>query len=152
MPAKIPASHADLFTKKAFGNLATLNADGTPQVTPVWLDLDGEYVMFNSAKGRRKDKNIRRDPHVAISIADPDNPYRYMEVRGLVVEITEQNADEHINRLSKKYLGKDVYPFRQPGEVRAKYKLEPAHFSTVGQACAAPPERIWLSSYFTIQT
>src|SRR3970040_759491 len=98
MPATIPDSHADLFGKKAFGSLATLNADGTPQVTPVWVDREGGFIMFNSARGQRKDKNVRRDPRVAISIADPENPYRYLEIRGRVVEITEQGADEHINR------------------------------------------------------
>ena len=128
----IPESHADLFTKKAFGNLATLNADGTPQVTPVWVDREGEFVLFNSARGRRKDKNVRRDPHVAIAIADPDNPYRYLEIRGRVVEITEQSADEHINRLAKKYLGVDVYPYRQAGEVRVKYKVALEHVSQIG--------------------
>ena len=132
MTAMIPESHADLFTKKAFGNLATLNADGTPQVTPVWVDREGEFVLFNSARGRRKDKNVRRDPHVAIAIADPDNPYRYLEIRGRVVEITEQSADEHINRLAKKYLGVDVYPYRQAGEVRVKYKVALEHVSQIG--------------------
>ena len=132
MPATIPDSHADLFGKKAFGSLATLNADGTPQVTPIWVDCEGSFIMFNSARGRRKDKNVRRDPRVAISIADPENPYRYLEIRGRVVEITEQGADEHINRLAKKYLGVDVYPGRQPGEVRVKYRVEPLHFSTMG--------------------
>jgi PPOX class probable F420-dependent enzyme len=132
MPPTIPDSHADLFNKKAFGNLATLNADGTPQVTPIWVDTEGGFIYFNSARGRRKDKNVRRDPHVAISIADPENPYRYLEIRGRVVEITEKSADDHINRLAKKYLDKDIYPFRQPGEVRVKYKVEPEHFSTVG--------------------
>ncbi len=132
MPATIPDSHADLFTKKAFGSLATLNADGTPQVTPIWVDREGEFILFNSARGRRKDKNIRRDPHVAIAIADPDNPYRYLEIRGRVVEITEKSADDHINRLAKKYLGVDLYPYRQAGEVRVKYKVEPEHVGMMG--------------------
>ncbi len=132
MSATIPDSHADLFSKKAFGSLATLNADGTPQVTPVWVDREGEFILFNSARGRRKDKNVRRDPRVAIAIADPDNPYRYMEIRGRVVEITEQGADDHINRLAKKYLGVDVYPGRQPGEVRVKYKVQPEHVGLMG--------------------
>ena len=127
MPATIPDSHADLFAKKAFGSLATLNADGTPQVTPIWVDREGDFILFNSARGRRKDKNVRRDPRVAIAIADPDNPYRYLEIRGRVVEITEQSADDHINRLAKKYLGVDVYPYRQAGEVRVKYKVQPEH-------------------------
>ncbi len=132
MSEVIPEKYADLFEKKAFGNLGTLMKDGSPQVTPVWVDFDGQYVRFNSAKGRVKDKNIRRDPRVAIALQDPDNPYRYLEIRGRVVEITEKDADDHINKLSQKYLGKPVYPFRQPGEVRVTYKIEPLKVSSMG--------------------
>ena len=128
----IPQNYTDLFEKQAFGNLGTLMQDGSPQVTPVWVDYDGKYVRFNSAKGRVKDKNIRRDPRVAITLQDPANPYRYLEVRGRVVEITENGADDHINKLSQKYLGKPVYPFRQPGEVRVLYKVEPQKVSSMG--------------------
>jgi len=128
----IPQTHADLFEKQAFGNLGTLMKDGSPQVTPVWVDYDGTYVRFNSAKGRVKDINIRRDPRVSISLQDPANPYRYLEIRGRVVEITENGADDHINKLSQKYLGKPVYPFRQPGEVRVTYKIEPQKVSSMG--------------------
>jgi PPOX class probable F420-dependent enzyme len=131
MPERIPESHADLFKKTAFGNLATIMPDGSPQVTPVWVDYDGQYVRFNSAKGRVKDRNVRRDPRVAISILDPENPYRYVEIRGRVVEITEKGADEHINQLSQKYLGQAVYPYRQPGEVRVMYKIAPERVSTM---------------------
>ena len=132
MSEVIPEKYADLFEKKAFGNLGTLMKDGSPQVTPVWVDFDGQYVRFNSAKGRVKDQNIRRDPRVAIALQDPDNPYRYLEIRGRVVEITEKDADDHINKLSQKYLGKPVYPFRQPGEVRVTYKIEPLKVSSMG--------------------
>jgi len=128
----IPQTHTDLFEKQAFGNLGTLMKDGSPQVTPVWVDYDGTYVRFNSAKGRVKDVNIRRDPRVSISLQDPTNPYRYLEIRGRVVEITENGADDHINKLSQKYLGKPVYPFRQPGEVRVTYKIEPQKISSMG--------------------
>jgi len=128
----IPQTHADLFEKQAFGNLGTLMKDGSPQVTPVWVDYDGTYVRFNSAKGRVKDVNIRRDPRVSITLQDPGNPYRYLEIRGRVVEITENGADDHINKLSQKYLGKPVYPFRQPGEVRVTYKIEPQKISSMG--------------------
>ncbi len=128
----IPEKYLDLFQKRAFGSLGTLNPDGSPQVTPVWCDWDGTHVLINSAKGRRKDRNIRRDPRVAIAIMDPDNPYRYLEVRGKVVEVTEQGADEHINKMAKKYLGVDVYPYRQPGEVRVLYKVQPERFSSMG--------------------
>jgi len=123
----IPDSHLDLFKKKAFAHLATLMPSGQPQVTPVWIDYDGHNVVFNTAEGRQKDKNLRHDGRVALSIADPDNPYRYLEVRGNVVERTRDGADEHIDALAKKYLGKDKYPFRQPGEVRVIYKIKPAH-------------------------
>lgn len=132
MAESIPAKFRDLFNKKAFASLTTLMPDGSPQTTPVWCDVDGDYVIFNSAKGRQKDRNVRRDPRVAMAIIDPDNPYRYLEIRGKVVEITEQGADAHIDKMAKKYLGQDKYPYRQPGEVRVMYKIRPEHTSTMG--------------------
>ena len=133
MAEQLPEKYADLLTsKKAFANLGTLNADGSPQVTPVWVDYDGKHVRINSARGRQKDKNIARDPRVSLAIQDPENPYRYLEIRGKVVEATEKGADDHINSLAKKYLGKDVYPFRQPGEKRVLYKIQPEKFSSMG--------------------
>ncbi len=132
MPERIPEKYLDLFRKAAFGNLATLMPDGRPQVTPVWIDLDGDQVRFNSARGRQKDRNVRRDPRVSVSIQDPENPYRYLEIRGRVAEITEKGADTHIDSLTKKYLGKDKYPYRQPGEVRVMYKIQPQHFTSMG--------------------
>ncbi|HTV97733.1 MAG TPA: PPOX class F420-dependent oxidoreductase [Steroidobacteraceae bacterium] len=132
MPATaIPSTHADLFQKKAFGHLATLMPGDQPQVTPVWIDYDGQHVIFNTAQGRQKDKNLQRDGRVALSIIDPDNPYRYLEVRGQVAERTLKGADEHIDAMAKKYLGKDKYPFRQPNEVRVIYKIEPRHVTTM---------------------
>ena len=130
MSQAIPEKYSDLFEKQAFGNLGTLMQDGSPQVTPVWVDYDGKFVRFNSAKGRVKDKNVRRDPRVSISLQDPANPYRYLEIRGRVVEITEKGADDHINKLSQKYLGKPVYPYRKPGEVRVTYKIDPEKISS----------------------
>lgn len=121
----IPDSHVDLFKKKAFAHLVTLMANGNPQVTPVWIDYDGRDVVINTAEGRLKDKNMQRDPRVALSIIDPDNPYRYLEVRGRVNERTKSGADEHIDAMAKKYLGQDKYPFRRPGEVRVIYKVTP---------------------------
>jgi PPOX class probable F420-dependent enzyme len=132
MSEAIPEKYVDLFKKPAFGNLGTLMKDGSPQVTPVWVDYDGKHVRFNSAKGRIKDKNIRRDPRISITLQDPENPYRYLEIRGKVIEITEKGADAHIDSLAKKYLGKDVYPYRQPGEVRVTYVIEPNSFSSMG--------------------
>jgi PPOX class probable F420-dependent enzyme len=128
----IPEKYRDLFSKKAFASLGTLMPDGRPQVTPVWCDFDGEHVIFNSAKNRQKDKNVRRDPRVALAIIDPDNPYRYMEIRGKVVEITEEGADKSIDKLAKKYLGVDKYPYGQPGEVRVIYKIKPEHTTVMG--------------------
>ena len=89
-------------------------------------------MLFNSAKGRQKDKNVRRDPRVALAIVDPDNPYRYLEIRGRVVEITEEGADAHIDKMAKKYLGVDKYPYRQPTEVRVIYKIHPNHTTMMG--------------------
>lgn len=132
MAAAIPENFKDLFTKKAFAHLATIMPNGRPQVTPVWCDFDGTYVRVNSARGRLKDKNMRRNSYVALSLQDPDNPYRYLEVRGKVVEITEEGADAHIDSLAKKYLGQDKYPFRQPGEVRVTYKIQPERSSSMG--------------------
>jgi len=125
--AEIPQQYHDLFQKKALASLATLMSNGQPQVTPVWCDFDGSHVLFNSARGRQKDRNIRRDPRVALALIDPDNPYRYVEIRGRVVEIIEQGADAHIDKLAKKYLGVDEYPYRQAGEVRVIYKVLPEH-------------------------
>jgi PPOX class probable F420-dependent enzyme len=132
MAASIPDKYKDLFNKVAFAHLATLMPDGRPQVTPVWVDLDGSYIRVNSAKGRVKDKNMRRNKRVALSITDPDNPYRYLAVQGEVVGVTEKGADDHINALAKKYLGKDQYPFRQPGEVRVTYKIRPNRVTQSG--------------------
>jgi PPOX class probable F420-dependent enzyme len=132
MAATIPENFKDLFSKVAFAQLATLMPDGSPQVTPVWVDYDDTHVRVNSAKGRLKDKNMRRDKRVALSIQDPENAYRYIAVRGDVVEITEQGADAHIDALAKKYLGKDRYPFRSVGEVRVIYKIRPDKVSTYG--------------------
>jgi len=130
--ATIPASHADLLTKPAFANLATLNPDGSPQVTPVWVDFDGSHVIVNTARGRVKAKNLAHEPRVALSIADPENPYRYLGLQGRVVEMTEKGGDAHIDKMAKKYLGKDSYPSRKPGEVRIIVKIAPDKVHTNG--------------------
>jgi PPOX class probable F420-dependent enzyme len=110
--------------KPIFVHLTTVMPDGSPQASPVWIDLDGDAILVNSAQGRVKDKNMRRDPRVALSAVDPDNPYTPLMLRGKVVEITSKGADAHIDSMAKKYLGKDTYPFRQPGEVRVLYRIE----------------------------
>ncbi len=132
MSQTIPDKYRDLFSKKAFASLGTLMPDGRPQVTPVWVDVEGDHVVINSAKGRQKDRNLRRDPRVSLAIIDPDNPYRYLELRGRVVEITEQGAAEHIDKMAKKYLGVDKYPYRNPDEVRVMYKIQPDHATMMG--------------------
>jgi PPOX class probable F420-dependent enzyme len=130
--AAIPEKYKDLFDKKAFANLATVMPDGSPQVTPVWVDYDGSHVLVNSARGRQKDRNMKQNSVVALSILDPDNPYRYLEVRGNVAEITEEGAAQHIDKMAKKYLGADKYPYARDGEVRVLYKIEPTHFTFMG--------------------
>jgi PPOX class probable F420-dependent enzyme len=124
--------YRDIFDKKAFAHLATVGPDGTPQVTPVWCDFDGTHIRINTARGRVKDRNLRATPRVALSVQDPDEPYRYVQVRGRVVEMTEQGADAHIDALAKKYLGQDRYPFRQPGEVRVLVKIAPERAQGMG--------------------
>jgi PPOX class probable F420-dependent enzyme len=131
--SEIPASHLDLLQqKKAFASLATVNPDGTPQVTPVWFDYDGGALRVNTAKGRVKARNMREGAHVALSIMDPDNPYRYVQVRGRVRRVTEEGADRHIDSLTKKYMGQDSYPFRQPGEVRLIVEIAPESSQALG--------------------
>lgn len=115
----------DLFQKKAYGHLATLMPDGRPHVTPVWVDYDGRYLYVNSARGRQKDRNMERRRYVAVEITDPENPNRYVSVMGEVVEITEEGAEEHLDKLARRYLEVEHYPptWRFPGEVRRMYKI-----------------------------
>lgn len=128
----IPAAFRDLFDKRAFAHVATVGRDGAPQSTPVWIDLDGANIRFNTARGRVKDVNLRADPRVALSIIDPDNPYRYLQIRGRVADITERGADAHIDALAKKYLGQDRYPHRREGEVRLIVTIVPERVQTMG--------------------
>lgn len=130
--AAIPEKSLDLFQKRAFAQLATLMPDGSPQVTTVWVDYDGQHIVINTVKGHIKDKNMRRDPRVGLDVVDPENPYRHLSVRGRVVDITEQGADAHIDKMAKKYLGKDTYPRRSAGEVRVIYKIDPNHAYLLG--------------------
>ena len=118
--------------KKAFAHLATQMPDGTPQVTPVWFDYDGNIIRVNSAKGRVKVRNMKEGSPVALSIMDPDNPYRYVQIRGKVRRVTEEGASAHIDSLAKKYLGQDKYPFARPGEVRILYEIEPTSANGMG--------------------
>jgi PPOX class probable F420-dependent enzyme len=132
MAVTIPPQFRDLLeTKKAFAHLATIMPDGSPQVTPVWFDFDGTHLRINSAKGRVKDRNMRRDGRIAVAIMDPENPYRYLAVRGRVEEISEVGADAHIDALTKKYMGQDRYPYRQAGEIRVTYRIRPERVATM---------------------
>jgi PPOX class probable F420-dependent enzyme len=130
--AAIPEKYHDILQKKAFAQLATLMPDGSPQVSPVWFDFDGRNILVNTAKGRVKDQNMRRDKRVGIDIMDPDNPYRHVSIRGLVVDITENGADAHIDKLTKKYIGQDQYPYRANGEVRVIFKIQPEGIHAMG--------------------
>ncbi len=131
--AVIPDNYIDLLQhKKAFANLATVMADGSPQVTPVWFDYTDGVIRVNTAKGRVKSRTLRPGAPVALAIMDPDNAYRYIQIRGRVKRVSEAGADQHIDSLAKKYLGKDKYPFAQPGEVRVMYEIEPRAANAMG--------------------
>lgn len=123
----IPQTHQDLLAneKRAFAYLATTMPDGSPQVTPVWFNTDEEHILINTAQGRIKDRNMRARPQVALCIADPGNPYRYLQIRGKVVEFTTEGADAHIDALAGKYTGTSKYTFGKTGEKRVTYKILP---------------------------
>ncbi len=130
--ASIPAQYADLLDSKALAHLATTMPDGSPQVTPVWFDHVGGVIRVNSAKGRVKSRNMGEGAKVALSIVDPANFYRYVQVRGTVTKVTEQGADAHIDSLAHKYLGVDKYPYRSAAEVRLIFEITPSAFQTMG--------------------
>jgi PPOX class probable F420-dependent enzyme len=115
----------ELLEAPNFAHVATLRRDGTPQVVPVWVDVDGDRVLLNSAEGRSWPKNLERDPRVTLTVKNMESPYEYVTIRGRMAEKTTEGADEHIDKLAKKYLGTDEYPYRQPDEVRVKIAVEP---------------------------
>lgn len=131
----IPPEFRDLFETRSFAFVATLLPDGAPHVTPTWVDFDGEHVLVNTVAGNRKHKNVQRDPRISLSIIDPENPYRYLTVRGAVVEMRREGAREHLNQLAERYTGKSEYP-GPGGEKRVVLVIEPE--SVTGQA---PPGR-----------
>ena len=124
MSTKLTKDAIDMIDGRNFGHLATLMSDGSPQVTPVWVDREGDLVLVNTAMGRTKQRNLTRDPRVAIDIIDQENPYKMVSIRGRITQF-QKGADEHIDRLAKKYLGKDQYPWRQEGEKRVILKIKP---------------------------
>ncbi|MEU4714277.1 PPOX class F420-dependent oxidoreductase [Micromonospora purpureochromogenes] len=113
-----------LLSEPQLAHVATVEADGTPHVTPVWVDTDGEHILFNTARGRQKSNNIERNPVVAVSVVDKADDFRTLWVKG-TAELVTEGADEHIDRMAKKYLGQDTYPFRQPGEERVIVRITP---------------------------
>jgi PPOX class probable F420-dependent enzyme len=125
MPGPIPDQALELFQKPALAHLATLMPDGLPQVTPIWIDFDGTYLLVNTLRGRQKELNVRKRPGVSLDIVDPTNPWHWLSVRGYVVEITEEGANEHIDKMAKKYTGQDKYGFHRPGDVRVICKIRP---------------------------
>ena len=132
MPIQLSPEQKKLLDAKNFAHVATINPDGSPQVTPVWVEYDGTHVIINSEKTRKKVKNLQRDARVALSVADAANPYHYIEIRGRVVEVTEKGANDVIDRLAKKYMDKDKYPFHKPTDVRVTIKIEPEKVSGMG--------------------
>lgn len=128
---EIPESHRDLFDRKSLAHLATIMPDGSPQVTPVWVSYDGKYVLVNSARGRIKDRNMIERPKVALNIQDPDTLYRYLLIRGTVVEYTTDGAQAHIDELTLKYTGRRTFA-TPAGQVRVLYKILPEHVTTGG--------------------
>lgn len=129
----LPERVAALLREPNFAHLATLMPDGSPQVTPVWVDFDGTHVLVNTAEGRQKPRNVRRDPRVALSVHKQDMPYVWAAIRGRVVELTHEGADEHIDALAQKYLGRERYPFRAPGERRVILKIQPERVTVSGR-------------------
>jgi PPOX class probable F420-dependent enzyme len=127
MPATLPEGVRKLFQEPNYAHIATLMPDGSPQVSAVWVGIDGDRILVNTAEGRAKPRNVRRDPRVAVSITRQDNPYSTATIRGRVVEITREGADAHIDKLAKKYLGQDRYPFRSTAEQRLILVIEPEH-------------------------
>jgi PPOX class probable F420-dependent enzyme len=114
-----------LLNDKNLAFVATLMKDGSPQITPTWIDLVGDIIIVNTAEGRIKQRNVSRDPRVAISIVDQNNPYNMVTIRGKVIEQTTLDADKHADKMAKKYLGVDKYPFAMPGEKRILLKIMP---------------------------
>ncbi len=129
---RIPEGYKDLLESTALVHVATIGPNGEPQNTPVWFDWDGEHLRFSQTKGRQKYRNVNREPRIALSLVDPENPYRYIEIRGEVVRIDEDPNFDFINAMSKKYLGLDDYPNHQPGDVRVVVYVTPQHTTQMG--------------------
>lgn len=125
----VPESHLDILEKSGFAHVATLGPDGAPQTTPVWYHWDGTILSFSHTTNRQKYRNIRRDPRIAISITDPNDPYRYIEIRGIVQSIDDDSDHQFINAMANKYLGKKTHPWQQPEDVRVVVRVHPRHIT-----------------------
>ena len=132
MAASISPGFKKLLSEPVFAEIATLMPDGSPQITQVWVDTDGEHVLINTAENRQKTRNVQRDPRVAVNVVDPKNAWRLASVRGKVVDVTTDGADDLIDRLAQKDLGQEKYPNRRPGEVRVTLKIAPEKVNEVG--------------------
>lgn len=128
----IPDSHIDLVPKPSFAHVATIGPDGEPQSTPVWIDGDERRVSFSQTTTRQKYRNVQREPRIALSMIDLENPYRYLEVRGRVIEITDDDDNAFIDAMARKYLGQETYPYHQPGDQRVVVTLEVEHTTQMG--------------------
>ena len=128
----IPDTHRDILDKAGFAHIATIGPSGEPHSSPVWYDWDGEHFLFSQTKTRQKYKNLLRDPRVAVSVTDPDNPYRYLEIRGVLDGVEEDEGNAFINAMAKKYMNEDVYPWHQPTDERIVMKVKPGHTTTMG--------------------
>src|SRR5215216_4784132 len=137
MPATMSPGLLKLLREPAFCQVATLMPDDSPQITQVWVDTDGEHILVNTAEGRQKTRNVRRDPRVAVNVVDPANAWRLASIRGRVVDLTTEGADDLIDQLAKKYLNEDTYPFRRPEEVRITLKILPERINEIGLEEAA---------------
>jgi PPOX class probable F420-dependent enzyme len=129
VPDKLTEKARDLIQRPVLATLATVSADGSPQATPLWIDLDGDDLVVNTAQGRAKARNVGRDQRVAVTVVDPEDPYNVVALRGTVTEATTEGADDVIDRLAHKYLDVDTYPMRQPGEVRVTIRIRTDHIA-----------------------
>ncbi len=129
MAVQLTDAQKKFLTDKNFAHIATINKDGSPQVSPVWVDFDGTHIVVNSEKKRLKVRNLKRDPRVSLSIADAANAYSYIEIRGRVVEITDKGGFEGIDKMAKKYMDQDKYPWNKPEDVRVVIKIVPEHIT-----------------------
>jgi PPOX class probable F420-dependent enzyme len=125
----IPENYVDLLESNALANVATIGPKGEPQNNPVWFGWDGKHILFSQTKNRQKYRNVKRNPQVALSIVDPANPYRYLEIRGKVVRIDEDTDRTFVNSMAKKYMNQDVYPWDKPGDERVIIVIQPEHTS-----------------------